>query len=42
LSKGISRTRFEAVGLGEDYPIADNSTEDGKARNRRVLIIRID
>jgi len=42
LSKGISRSRFEVVGLGEDYPVADNSTEEGKAKNRRVLIIRID
>lgn len=42
VSKGISKNRFEVVGLGEDYPAADNSTEEGMAKNRRVLIIRID
>ena len=41
ISKGLSRNRFEVVGLGEDYPIADNSNEEGRAKNRRVVIIRI-
>ncbi len=41
ISKGLSRNRFEVFGMGMDYPIADNSTETGRAKNRRVVIIRI-
>jgi OOP family OmpA-OmpF porin len=33
---GIARDRLEARGLGESQPVADNETEDGRARNRRV------
>jgi outer membrane protein OmpA-like peptidoglycan-associated protein len=42
VSKGINRNRFDVVGLGMDFPVADNSTEDGRAKNRRVAILRID
>jgi len=31
--------RVNAVGYGEMRPIADNSTEEGRARNRRVTVI---
>jgi outer membrane protein OmpA-like peptidoglycan-associated protein len=33
---GIASDRLEARGLGESQPVADNETEDGRARNRRV------
>ena len=33
---GIRRERLAAVGHGEDNPIADNSTDAGKAANRRI------
>ncbi|MCB1581872.1 MAG: OmpA family protein [Marinicella sp.] len=36
---GIDSLRIEAVGMGESMPIADNNTEAGKAKNRRVEII---
>ena len=36
---GIDATRIEATGMGETLPIADNNTEAGKAKNRRVDII---
>ena len=36
IKKGIPPQKLEAVGYGEDYPIADNSTSEGRAMNRRV------
>ncbi|MCB0719437.1 MAG: OmpA family protein [Bacteroidetes bacterium] len=37
--KGVSIGRIETAGLGEDYPVATNSTEAGRQQNRRVEII---
>ena len=36
--RGVPSNRVEAVGRGEHEPIADNSSESGRARNRRVEI----
>jgi OOP family OmpA-OmpF porin len=33
---GIARSRLTATGLGETRPLADNSSEEGKRRNRRI------
>lgn len=38
VSRGVSRARIETIGYGEQYPIADNSTEAGRSENRRVEI----
>lgn len=33
---GIDKAMLQAKGMGETVPIADNETEDGKEKNRRV------
>lgn len=40
--RGIERTRIIAKGYGATQPIADNDTEAGRARNRRIEIENID
>ena len=38
ISLGADPTKFEVNGAGEAKPIADNSTEEGRAKNRRVEV----
>ena len=38
IALGISPDRLEAQGYGEQFPVADNSTEEGRAQNRRVSV----
>ncbi len=39
INYGVVGDRIEAVGMGESSPVADNNTESGKSKNRRVDII---
>lgn len=39
INKGLTSNRIESKGYGSDKPIADNSTAEGKAKNRRVEIV---
>ena len=36
---GVQADRLAAIGYGEFYPIADNETVEGRARNRRVVAV---
>ena len=38
VSKGIEKNRVYTEGKGEKQPVADNSTDEGRAKNRRVEI----
>jgi chemotaxis protein MotB len=38
-NNGVASKRIIASGRGESMPVADNSTTEGKARNRRTEII---
>jgi len=42
VSRGIPKVRFEVDGMGSKDPVADNTTPEGRAKNRRVEINRID
>jgi outer membrane protein OmpA-like peptidoglycan-associated protein len=40
VQNGIAKARFTAVGFGDSRPVADNTAEDGRARNRRVELVK--
>lgn len=38
-AQGVDPSRMAAVGYGEFQPVADNATAEGRARNRRVVLV---
>ena len=39
LDRGVDPLRLSLAGYGEYRPIADNASEDGRSRNRRVVLV---
>ncbi|KAF1858266.1 hypothetical protein Lal_00014767 [Lupinus albus] len=40
VAAGIARERLSAVGMGDSKPLADNGDEAGRAKNRRVELVK--
>ena len=41
IAKGIDKARLSAIGWGQEKPTADNRSEEGRAKNRRVEIVKM-
>ena len=42
VAQGIAAARLEAKGYGESKPVGENQTKEGRARNRRTELTRLD
>jgi outer membrane protein OmpA-like peptidoglycan-associated protein len=41
VAKGIDPARLRAEGFGDSKPLADNGSEEGRGKNRRVELVRV-
>ena len=37
--QGVALNRMATISYGEDEPVAPNNTRDGRAANRRVVVV---
>jgi OmpA-OmpF porin, OOP family len=40
IAGGVANTRLTSVGYGQEKPVADNRSEEGRAKNRRVELVK--
>ena len=40
VDRGVAADRMTAKGYGDTQPVADNSTDEGRAKNRRVELVK--
>ena len=40
--QGVALNRMATISYGEDNPVAPNDTKDGRAQNRRVVMVVLD
>ena len=38
VAQGVDPSRLESQGYGDQYPVGDNSTEEGRQANRRIAL----
>jgi len=41
VTAGIEAQRLTAAGFGQERPVADNRSEEGRAKNRRVELVKL-
>lgn len=41
ISEGIDKTRLSAIGFGSEKPLVTNDSEENKAKNRRVELVKV-
>ena len=39
IEEGIDPSRLAAIGYGEFQPVSDNDSEQGRSKNRRVVLM---